>query len=93
MDFSLATETGAESLLGVTTGQCISQGSYHQLCGAVERVFRRLQIDQPDMAMILTGGDAERIQAGLALDSLLDTDLVLKGLASILRRNRLTSAS
>jgi len=72
-------------LLGQSTQECIDKGSFHQLSSLVNNTFQHLIEQDKSMVIFLTGGSARLIQAGLSMDSILEPDLVLKGLAIILR--------
>ncbi len=55
------------------------------LCSAVGLIAQVLKNQTKTMQLILTGGDAELIAQQLTLPLVLDADLVLKGLAIVLR--------
>ncbi len=68
--------------LSISTEAAIYNGSLFAACGLIERVIQQL----PENTMLfLTGGDAEIIAAQLKIELILETDLVLQGLAITLR--------
>ena len=60
------------------TDDAIISGAMDATCGAIERMSRRLSEDAP---WLLTGGNAERLQAVLGARARVAEDLVLEGLA------------
>ncbi|UCH54042.1 MAG: type III pantothenate kinase [Pseudomonadota bacterium] len=70
------------SCLGRSTADAVAGGTYYGLLGAIERCVREQQIALGEtVTVFLTGGDAERVAAELALQIRLVPDLVLRGLA------------
>jgi len=66
------------------TGDAVAAGTSFGLAGAIERVLREFRRDLGDaMEVLLTGGDAERVQPKLSSPVRLVPDLVLQGLARI----------
>jgi type III pantothenate kinase len=71
-------ETNYPFGLATNTGAAIHNGTLSAACGLVELVLK----DQPDtLPLLLTGGDAEVIAAHLPTPTIIDPDLVLRGLA------------
>lgn len=69
-------------LLGASTEVAVAGGVLYAAVALVDRVFLDLKAELGrSTALILTGGDAERIQPLLGAQPILDTELVLKGLA------------
>ncbi len=71
-------------LLGRDTDECIISGCYHAACGVINELTQQvLQQHGADMALLLTGGDAEHLRAGLRYPYHHIPDLILRGLAAI----------
>lgn len=71
-------------LLGRDTDECIVSGCYHAACGVINELTEQvLELHGPDMALQLTGGDAEHLQVGLRHPYQHIPDLILQGLAAI----------
>lgn len=60
------------------TDDAITSGAIDATCGAIERMARRLDEDAP---WLLTGGNADRLQAVLGTRARVAEELVLEGLA------------
>lgn len=60
------------------TDDAITSGAMDATCGAIERMARRLGEDAP---CLITGGNAERVQAALGSRARVVEELVLEGLA------------
>jgi type III pantothenate kinase len=72
-----------ENLFGRTTDQAVRSGALAAICGAMERACRVLEgIDQVPR-ILLTGGDARRIQRQWHYTVENRPDLVLEGLAAL----------
>jgi len=80
---ALAADTGAFSAFPTCTEDAITTGAIDALCGAVERVARRVAATGSTPRVILTGGDADRIASHLTVPFSRVDDLVLRGLATI----------
>ncbi len=85
---ALAAETGEFSAFPTSTEDAITTGAIDALCGAVERVARRVAATGSTPRVILTGGDADRIAAHLTVPFTRVDDLVLRGLATIASHKR-----
>ncbi len=73
---------GAAVLLGRNTDECIISGCYHAACGVINELTGQvLERYGEDMALLLTGGDAQHLQAGLRHAYRQVPDLILQGLA------------
>ncbi|HVC50017.1 MAG TPA: type III pantothenate kinase [Burkholderiales bacterium] len=75
---------GKHILFPVTTGDAIFTGSIDALCGAIERMHKRLaDVSIVTPALILGGGDADLISPYLQIEHECHEFLVLNGLVSI----------
>lgn len=67
--------------LGRDTSSGISSGTLLALVGAIERVLLDFQLEHSkELSLLMTGGDAESLQALLRFSSQMAPDLVLEGL-------------
>ncbi|HFD80047.1 MAG TPA: type III pantothenate kinase [Gammaproteobacteria bacterium] len=78
-----ADEDGQQvSLLARSTGAAVSGGILYMTVSLIDRVFMDLQADLGRQTrLLLSGGDAGRVQPLLAAEPRLEPDLVLRGLA------------
>lgn len=73
---------GSRGMLADNTADALRKGALHALAGLVERAVTDTERhDGPAMRIVLTGGDAELIQAALRRASTYNPALVLRGLA------------
>ncbi len=63
------------------TGAAIHSGALYAACGLIEHVLKR-QVNP--VQLIMTGGDAAVVAPQLGIKSIIDTDLVLRGLSVVL---------
>jgi type III pantothenate kinase len=69
------------TLFGNDTRSCIEKGALYAVTGAIEHLLGRLRDETgEEPAIIISGGDAKRIQAELGRPCLYVPDLVLRGL-------------
>ncbi len=75
---------GDLKMFGLNTASAVREGAQNAVVGAVERAVRTLRSNNLDPPIILTGGGASRILAGLDEAPLHRPNLVLNGLAYML---------
>lgn len=68
-----------------STAAAIAQGAIGSVTGAIERAFRILEQQDSKPRLLLTGGDAPLLQKFLTIDAELRPNLVLEGLACLIR--------
>ena len=88
MNFAMPESQLGRAYLGQSTEQCLQQGTLSAICGMINRTYQQTTQNYGAVSLILTGGDAELLQACLEYESLLVPDLVLKGL-SVIQRSRM----
>lgn len=76
--------TGLDVLAANTT-DAIREGAVGAAAGAVERVYRAVCVPGRDTVVVVTGGDAAIIASALSVEARLSPNLVLEGLAVLLR--------
>ncbi len=77
-----------KGLLGRSTAECVASGVCHGLAGGVERVIEEVGRTLGSApTVLLTGGDAERIRRFLKRPVVIEPELVLQGLAEVMRRD------
>lgn len=76
----------AQRLFARSTTAAISQGAIGGVAGAIERAQRALEQQGLHPTILLTGGDAPLLKKFLAIDAELRPNLVLEGLACLIRR-------
>lgn len=76
---------GFKEVFGTSTAECVSGGSFIGAAGAIDRVLDEMSVvlDQP--VLYITGGDARSVLPLLRHPCRHEPDLVLKGLARVLR--------
>ncbi len=75
------------SVLGRSTADCVSSGIYNGLAGGVDRLVSEIENTlAQQLRFYITGGDAIRLQPLLKTQTILDPELVLKGLLEVLIR-------
>lgn len=75
-------------VLGRSTAECVASGVFYGLVGGVERVIEEAGRSLGALAnLLLTGGDALRVQPFLKRPAMVEPDLVLRGLAEVMRRD------
>ncbi len=84
-DLRLDGEEPVSGLLGDGTVAAVALGVHQALLGFVEHSVRQLGKRWSPLNLILTGGGASRLAAGLSVPVQLAPDLVLKGLAVVSR--------
>lgn len=80
-------ESDVISVLGRSTADCVSGGVYYGLAGGVDRLV--IEIEKAlvqHLRLYVTGGDATRLQPLLTAQTILEPELVLKGLLEVLNR-------
>lgn len=81
-------------LLGGSTEVGVTGGVLYTVVAFVDRVFADLKTELGKTTkLLITGGDAERIQPLLSTQPVLDSDLVLKGLGVFARNTGVTTES
>lgn len=78
----------APALLGTTTQQGLEAGVHFGLLGELEGFIRRFGHRRPNMAVLLTGGDAPRIARGLESGIFALPLLTLEGYHALLTHHR-----
>ncbi|MDX1443299.1 MAG: type III pantothenate kinase [Gammaproteobacteria bacterium] len=78
-----ALDEGSGDLLGRETRSAVSSGTLHAAAGLVDRVVARLAAADPATRLLITGGDAERLQAHLDHAMEFHPRLVLDGMRRI----------
>jgi len=79
-------ESSHLNVLGRSTGECVRAGAEFAVVGGLERVLQEFMGEfGEEMKVLLTGGQARRVQQLLNKSVLLIPDLVLQGLAQITR--------
>lgn len=73
----------ATELLGSDTRAAVSGGTLHAAAGFIDRVAGKLLATDPDMRCLLTGGDAERLNAVLETSTEYRPRLVLDGMRRV----------
>lgn len=77
---------------GNSTRSCIANGTLQAVCGLIERTVLQLEQQGEETAQcVLTGGDSEYLANALTIPCVIEPDLVLMGLAYIVR-NRTVKA-
>lgn len=71
-------------VVGTTTAQCVSGGSYIGTAGAIDRIVREMGSIVGDPTLYITGGDAPQLSPLLTYSFQHEPDLVLFGLAHTL---------
>jgi type III pantothenate kinase len=76
----------SESKVGDNTISCITNGALQATCGLVERSVRQFEQQCNDKVQcILTGSDSQRLADNLTIPSIIEPDLVLRGVGYIAR--------
>jgi type III pantothenate kinase len=73
----------ATSLLARDTRTGVAAAALHAASALVERIMRSLQDEGGGFRLLLTGSDAERLQAGLGIPAEIERNLVMLGLAQL----------
>ncbi len=69
------------ALLGKDTASCITGGSLYAVTGAIEHLLAKLELQTASrLSVIISGGDADAVQAELTIKSQCVPDLVLQGM-------------
>jgi len=76
--------TDFSGVLGRTTAECVSGGSYFGVAGAVDRILGEMASVLDDPALFITGGGARFLLPFLHVSPRFEPDLVLIGLARTL---------
>jgi len=77
---------------GDSTRNCIANGALQAACGLIERtVFQLEQQSEESVQCILTGGDSLFVAAALNIPNEVEPNLVLMGLAHIVRSRAVTA--
>jgi type III pantothenate kinase len=80
--------SGGLDILGSTTDGAVVKGTMLSLAGAIDRATREVTVALGHSpAVILTGGDADRLLPWLESDARSSADLVLTGLACVARNS------
>lgn len=76
---------------GNSTRSCIANGALQAACGLIERTVLQLeQQGNETVQCVLTGGDSQSLAAVLSIPYEIEPDLVLMGLAQIVRSRTVT---
>jgi type III pantothenate kinase len=79
-------ESDRVSVLGRSTADCVSSGVYYGLAGGVDRLVNEIEkILVQHLRLYITGGDAIRLRPLLKAETILEPELVLKGLWEVLK--------
>lgn len=83
-----------ESSLGRSTRDCVNAGTQFGLAGAIERIIAEYAkiAGQTTISVVICGGDAVWLHKLLRCHSVLDTDLIFKGL-QLLAKNKNDTAN
>lgn len=81
----LVSDADLDQPLGLSTETALRHGGRAGLVYEIEGLFFRLQADYPDLRLLLTGGDAPRLQKWLQVPALVQPQLVHFGLHKILQ--------
>lgn len=73
----------APTWLARDTDSAVAWGTLHAVIGLIERVHARVSVSVPDMACLITGGEAEQLLPHLGDGWAFEPHLVLEGLARI----------
>ena len=73
-----------KQVIGKTTAECVSGGSFIGTAGAIERVLREMASIVGEPKMYITGGDAPQLLPLISYSLQYEPDLVLIGLAHTL---------
>lgn len=73
--------------LGRSTDSCLLTGAYFGLVGEIEYLIARYQKNNPDLKVLLTGGDAEVLAKSIKTSIFAHEQLLLYGLNKILTHN------
>jgi type III pantothenate kinase len=77
--------------LGNSTRSCLANGALQAACGLIERTVLQLeQQGNETVQCVLTGGDSQSLAAALSIPYKIEPDLVLMGLAQIVRSRTVT---
>ncbi len=80
-------ESNLVSVLGRSTADCVASGVYYGLAGGIDRLVNEIEKSLvQDLRLYVTGGDAIRLQPLLTVHTILEPELVLKGLSEVLNR-------
>lgn len=80
-------ESDSIPVLGRSTAECVSSGVYYGLAGGVDRLVREIEKTlSHHLRLFITGGDAMRLKPLLKAQTVLEPELVLKGLSEVLTR-------
>lgn len=78
------------TVLGRSTAECLASGVYYGLSGGIDRAIQEVhsKLESPPN-VLLTGGDARRVQPFLHHTVSLEPELVLRGLAALVERDEM----
>ncbi len=80
-------ESDLVSVLGRSTADCVGSGVYYGLAGGIDRLVSEIEKTLVQrLRLYVTGGDAIRLQPLLTAQTILEPELVLKGLLEVLNR-------
>lgn len=80
-------ESDLVSVLGRSTADCVSSGVNYGLAGGVDRIVYEIEKTLAQhLKLYVTGGDAIRLQPLLTAQTVLEPELVLKGLSEALHK-------
>ncbi len=78
------------ALVGRSTAECVASGVLYGAAGGIDRYLDELETALGDpLHALLTGGDAPRLQPLLKRTVTLEPELVLRGLAEMLKRDEM----
>lgn len=79
-------------LLGRDTASSLASGMHHGILGEMHHYVGAMRMDRPQLAVVLTGGDAPRFAAALKSGIFAHPLLTLNGLHALLEHHRAISA-
>lgn len=74
-------------LIGKSTAQSMNNGVYFGILGEIEHHISQLMLKNPDLKVIMTGGDAHLFESKIKSDIFVAPEIVLVGLNGVLRYN------
>lgn len=77
----------SQEMVGRSTAQSMNNGVYFGILGEIEYHISQLMLKNPDLKVIMTGGDAHLFESKIKSDIFVAPELVLVGLNGVLRYN------
>lgn len=83
-----------DCLLAIDTESAIAAGGVNAVAALVERIVQKMGArTEESLSLVLTGSDAERLHRTLALPSVIEKDLVMQGLITLINTEAHRAAS